>query len=200
MSDYSDVDEIGLESVIRDNSSTNASPEPTYKGKRKGPLVENKQFYGKGKQRKVASDSPPLTVSGASVAPTATSLFLWLYKTSFIHYTIIIYVKERAEEERREKRNKLKERKEEFRKLLEEAGLNGKSSFSDFAAKYSKDDRFRNIEKMRERESLFDEFLLEVRRREKEEKAAKREQIFPNPFLKFIYNLSLIHLDIIKFD
>lgn len=86
------------------------------------------------------------------------------------------YVKERAEEERREKRNKLKERKEDFRKLLEEAGLNGKSSFSDFAAKYSKDDRFRNIEKMRERESLFDEFLLEVRRREKEEKAAKREQ------------------------
>lgn len=30
---------------------------------------------------------------------------------------------------------------------------------------------------MRERESLFDEFLLEVRRREKEEKAAKREQV-----------------------
>ena len=86
-------------------------------------------------------------------------------------------MKERAEEERREKRNKLKERKEEFRKLLEEAGLNGKSSFSDFAAKYSKDDRFRNIEKMRERESLFDEFLLEVRRREKEEKVAKREQV-----------------------
>ena len=87
------------------------------------------------------------------------------------------YVKERAEEERREKSNKLKECKEEFCKLLEEAGLNGKSSFSDFAAKYSKDDRFRNIEKMRERESLFDEFLLEVRRREKEEKAAKREQV-----------------------
>lgn len=91
--------------------------------------------------------------------------------------SLIRYVKERAEEERREKRNKLKERKEDFRKLLEEAGLNGKSSFSDFAAKYSKDDRFRNIEKMRERESLFDEFLLEVRRREKEEKAAKREQV-----------------------
>lgn len=86
------------------------------------------------------------------------------------------YVKERAEEERREKRNKLKERKDEFRRLLEEAGLNGKSSFTDFMTKYSKDDRFRNIEKMRERESLFDEFLLEVRRREKEEKAAKREQ------------------------
>lgn len=36
------------------------------------------------------------------------------------------YVKERAEEERREKRNKMKERKEQFQKLLEEAALHGK--------------------------------------------------------------------------
>lgn len=35
-------------------------------------------------------------------------------------------MKERAEEERREKRNKMKERKEQFQKLLEEAGLHGK--------------------------------------------------------------------------
>ena len=87
------------------------------------------------------------------------------------------YVKERAEEERREKRNKLKEKKDDFRKLLEEAGLNGKSSFTEFAAKHSKDERYRNIEKMRDRESLFDEYLLDVRRKEKEEKAAKREKV-----------------------
>ena len=92
-------------------------------------------------------------------------------------YSVFRYVKERADEERREKRNKMKERKDEFRKLLEEADLNGKSTFSDFAAKYGKDDRFRNVDKTRERESLFDEYLLEVRRREKEEKAAKREQV-----------------------
>ena len=36
------------------------------------------------------------------------------------------YVKERAEEERREKRNKLKERKEHFRQLLDDAKLHGK--------------------------------------------------------------------------
>lgn len=36
------------------------------------------------------------------------------------------YVKERAEEERREKRNKLKEKKEAFRKLLSESHLHGK--------------------------------------------------------------------------
>lgn len=36
------------------------------------------------------------------------------------------YVKERAEDERREKRNKLRERKDAFRKLLSEAHLHGK--------------------------------------------------------------------------
>ncbi|KAF4522361.1 hypothetical protein B566_EDAN012218 [Ephemera danica] len=87
------------------------------------------------------------------------------------------YVKERAEEERREKRNKMRERKEDFRRLMEEAVLHGKSSFSEFAQKHGKDDRFKNIEKMREREGLFNEFILEVRKREKEEKAQRRDQI-----------------------
>ena len=36
------------------------------------------------------------------------------------------YVKERAEEERREKRNKLKEKKDQYRMLMEEAKLHGK--------------------------------------------------------------------------
>ena len=36
------------------------------------------------------------------------------------------YVKERAEEERREKRNKLKEKKEHYRQLLEDSKLHGK--------------------------------------------------------------------------
>ncbi|XP_045467294.1 transcription elongation regulator 1 isoform X2 [Harmonia axyridis] len=87
------------------------------------------------------------------------------------------YVKERAEEERREKRNKLREKKEAYRKLLQESHLHGKSSFGDFAQKYSKEERFKGVEKMRERESLFNEYLIEVRRREKEEKNQKREQI-----------------------
>ena len=36
------------------------------------------------------------------------------------------YVRERVEEERREKRNRMKEKKDDFRKLMEEAKLNGK--------------------------------------------------------------------------
>ncbi|KAJ8971738.1 hypothetical protein NQ314_000551 [Rhamnusium bicolor] len=87
------------------------------------------------------------------------------------------YVKERAEEERREKRNKLREKKDAFRKLLSESHLHGKSSFSDFAQKYAKNERFKGVEKMRERESLFNEYLIEVRKREKEEKNQRREMI-----------------------
>ncbi|XP_050311211.1 transcription elongation regulator 1 [Anthonomus grandis grandis] len=87
------------------------------------------------------------------------------------------YVKERAEEERREKRNKLREKKDAFKKLLTESHLHGKSSFSDFAQKYAKDERFKGVDKMRERESLFNEFLIEVRRKEKEEKFQKREAV-----------------------
>ena len=55
--------------------------------------------------------------------------------------------------------------------------LKFRSSFSDFAQKHGRDERFKNVEKMRERESLFNEYLLEVRKREKEEKAQKREQV-----------------------
>ena len=44
------------------------------------------------------------------------------------------YVKERAEEERREKRNKLKEKKEIFRQLLEEAHLTSKYDLSSLMA------------------------------------------------------------------
>lgn len=36
------------------------------------------------------------------------------------------YVKERAEEERREKRNKMRQKREEFRSLMEAANLHGK--------------------------------------------------------------------------
>ncbi|XP_001847600.2 transcription elongation regulator 1 [Culex quinquefasciatus] len=87
------------------------------------------------------------------------------------------YVKDRAEEERKEKKNKMKMKREEYRSLLEAVNLHGKSSFSEFAQRYGKDDRFKVIEKIRERESLFNEFIVEVRKREKEDKQNRREQI-----------------------
>lgn len=122
------------------------------------------------------------------------------------------YVKERAEEERIEKKKKMKEAKDNFRVLLEEASLNGKwvdisvdyfliwslsltfvlrSAFSDFASKYGKEARFKGIEKMRDREQLFNDFVGELRKKEKEEKNANREKVrttifFFIPFLTFL--------------
>ncbi|XP_017130665.1 transcription elongation regulator 1 isoform X2 [Drosophila elegans] len=86
------------------------------------------------------------------------------------------YVKDRAEEERKEKRNKMRQKREDFRSLMEEARLHGKSSFSEFSQKNAKEERYRAIEKVRERESLFNEYIVEVRRREKEDKQLKKEQ------------------------
>lgn len=60
-----------------------------------------------------------------------------------------------------------------------------RSSFSDFVQKHGKDVRYRNIEKNRERESLFDEFIMEIRKREREEKNSKSEQVI-SMHLKFV--------------
>merc|ERR1712083_574145 len=84
------------------------------------------------------------------------------------------YVRERAEEERKEKKQKAKERKDAFKNLMEEALVNGRTSYSDFSREHGKDERYKAIEKSRERESQFNEFQIEVRRKEKEE---KRKQI-----------------------
>jgi len=86
------------------------------------------------------------------------------------------YVKERAEEERREKNRKIKEKKEAFRQLLEECKLHGKSLFSDFASKYGKEDRFKAIDKMRDRESIFLEYVSDLKKKEKEEKSLMKEK------------------------
>ncbi|CAI9726451.1 transcription elongation regulator 1-like [Octopus vulgaris] len=101
------------------------------------------------------------------------------------------YVKERAEEERREKHRKLKEKRESFRMLMEEAKLHGKSSFSDFAAKYGKDERFKGIEKMRERESMFSDYVSELRKKEKEEKSTQKERLKAE-FMQLLKETSII--------
>merc|ERR1712173_215474 len=87
------------------------------------------------------------------------------------------YVRERAEEERKEKRAKAKERKEAFRAPCEEVGVGGRTSWSEFSRENGKDERFKAIDKSGDRESLFNEYQMEVRKKEKEEKEEKRKQI-----------------------
>ncbi|KAG7484612.1 hypothetical protein MATL_G00051750 [Megalops atlanticus] len=87
------------------------------------------------------------------------------------------YVKTRAEEERKEKKNKLLQAKEEFRKLMEEAKLNVRTTYSEFVAKHAKDARFKAIEKMKDREAIFTEFMTALRKKEKEESKNRGEKV-----------------------
>merc|ERR1712183_735165 len=80
------------------------------------------------------------------------------------------YVRDRAEEERREKRAKAKERKDAFRALCEEKNVTAKTSWSEFSREVAKDERFKAIDKSRDREILFNEFQSEIRKKERDEK------------------------------
>ncbi|VDO03304.1 unnamed protein product [Rodentolepis nana] len=83
------------------------------------------------------------------------------------------YVRERADVERTEKKHKMREKKDKFNELLATANLNSKSSYSDFSSKYGRDERFKGIEKSRERESLFQAFISDLRRKEKDKTSSK---------------------------
>ncbi|XP_005996147.1 transcription elongation regulator 1 isoform X1 [Latimeria chalumnae] len=101
------------------------------------------------------------------------------------------YVKTRAEEERKEKKNKIMQAKEDFKKMMEEAKLNPRTTFSEFAARNAKDARFRAIEKMKDREALFSEFIVAVRKKEKEDSKNRGEKVKT----EFFELLSEHHLD-----
>lgn len=87
------------------------------------------------------------------------------------------YVKTRAEEERKEKKNKLMQAKDEFRRMMEEAKLTARTTFSEFAVKHGRDPRFKTIEKMKDREAIFVEFITAMRKREKEDSKSRGEKV-----------------------
>ena len=86
------------------------------------------------------------------------------------------YSRERAEIERAERKAKAKEAKENFIKLLEEANLDGKSSYSSFVTKFGKDERFKAVEKNRDREDYFKDFIDELYKKEREEKKKQKDE------------------------
>ena len=52
-----------------------------------------------------------------------------------------------------------------------------RTTFSDFAAKNNKDLRFKAIEKMKEREAMFNEFMMDFRKHEKERLKARDDKV-----------------------
>lgn len=86
------------------------------------------------------------------------------------------FIKSRAEDERLEKRNRLKDNRETFKKLLESANLSSRATFSDFAQKHGKDAKFKAIEKMKEREQLFNEWKMEQSDKKRERQVEVKEK------------------------
>ncbi|XP_031427816.1 transcription elongation regulator 1 isoform X5 [Clupea harengus] len=102
------------------------------------------------------------------------------------------YVKTRAEEERKEKKNKLMQSKEDFRKMMEDSKLHVRTTFSEFAGKHARDSRFKAIEKMKDRETIFVEFMTALRKREKEDTKNRAEKVKQD----FFDLLSDHHIDV----
>merc|ERR1711978_305030 len=70
---------------------------------------------------------------------------------------------------------KAKERKDNFIELCKEVGVTAKSSWSEFSREQAKDERFKAIEKSRDREAHFNDYVSEGEKKDKEEKDEKRK-------------------------
>uniref|UniRef100_A0A8D2IX61 Transcription elongation regulator 1-like protein n=1 Tax=Varanus komodoensis TaxID=61221 RepID=A0A8D2IX61_VARKO len=85
------------------------------------------------------------------------------------------FVKTRIKEEYKEKKNKLLIAKEEFKKLLEESKLSPRTTFKEFAEKYGTDQRFRLVQKKKDQEHFFNQFILILKKRDKENRIRLRK-------------------------
>ncbi|XP_042636337.1 transcription elongation regulator 1-like protein [Orycteropus afer afer] len=85
------------------------------------------------------------------------------------------FVKTRIKEEYKERKNKLLVAKEEFRKLLEESKVSARTTFKEFAEKYGRDQRFRLVQKKKDQEHIFNQFIQILKKRDKENRLRLRK-------------------------
>lgn len=52
-----------------------------------------------------------------------------------------------------------------------------RSSYTEFSSKHGKDERYKAVEKARDREAYFNEFIADVRKKEKEDREKKKEMV-----------------------
>ncbi|XP_061088445.1 transcription elongation regulator 1-like protein [Conger conger] len=85
------------------------------------------------------------------------------------------FVKARMKEEYKEKKGKLQQAKEEFRKLLEESKITSRSTFKEFSEKYGRDQRFKQVQKKKDQEHFFNQFVNALKKRDKENRLRLRK-------------------------
>ncbi|XP_054711391.1 transcription elongation regulator 1-like [Uloborus diversus] len=86
-----------------------------------------------------------------------------------------LFIRERVDEEKNEKKRQHRQMREGYRSLLMEAGIDSKTKFSDFAQRYSKDERFKAVEKMKDREKMFVDFVNDIILSEREQIAREKK-------------------------
>ncbi|KAM7280653.1 hypothetical protein ACFE04_007787 [Oxalis oulophora] len=87
------------------------------------------------------------------------------------------YLGQRKKQEAEERRLRLKKAREEFMKMLEESkDLTISTKWSKAASIFENDERFKAIERVREREELFDNYMVELGKKEKEKEAEERRR------------------------
>ncbi|RXM35428.1 Transcription elongation regulator 1-like protein [Acipenser ruthenus] len=85
------------------------------------------------------------------------------------------FVKARIKEEYKEKKRELQQAKEEFRTLLEESKITSRSTFKEFAEKYGRDQRFKKVQKKKDQEHFFNQFINSLKKRDKENRLRLRK-------------------------
>ncbi|XP_010867400.2 transcription elongation regulator 1-like protein isoform X1 [Esox lucius] len=85
------------------------------------------------------------------------------------------FVKARMNEEYKEKKSKLLQAKEEYRKLLEESKITSRSTFKEFSERYGRDQRFKQVPKKKDQEHFFNQFINALKKRDKENRMRLRK-------------------------
>uniref|UniRef100_A0A8C2FZ79 Transcription elongation regulator 1 like n=1 Tax=Cyprinus carpio TaxID=7962 RepID=A0A8C2FZ79_CYPCA len=91
-----------------------------------------------------------------------------LHKIVFDPRYLLLSPEERKQVRHKEKKCKLQQAKEEYRKLLEESKVTSRSTFKEFSEKYGKDPRFKQVLKRKDQELFFTQFINVLKKRDKE--------------------------------
>ncbi|GMH13579.1 hypothetical protein Nepgr_015420 [Nepenthes gracilis] len=102
------------------------------------------------------------------------------------------YLSQRKKQEAEERRTKHKKAREEFRKMLEECDvLTSATKWSKIVSMFGDDERFKAVERARDREDLFDDYMAELEKKERA-KAAEEHKRNVMEYRKFLESCDFI--------
>nr|XP_043607467.1 pre-mRNA-processing protein 40A-like [Erigeron canadensis] len=102
------------------------------------------------------------------------------------------YVGQKKKQESEERRNKQKKAREEFKKMLEDSKeITSSTKWSKAIAIFEDDDRFKAVERPKEREDIYDEHLKEIEKQERS-KALEENKRNRKDYIEFLKSCDFI--------